>query len=288
VAAKSSPTLRQRELSARLRDLRLQAGLTIEQVAEHLLCSPAKISRIETAKRGVSLRDVRDLTEHYGVPEAERPYLMDLARQSKDPAWWQNYDLPAPDFVGLETAAVGIEVNELTFVPALLQTEDYARALIEGLAPKLAADVVQDRVKSRMIRQQALTADPPVRYWAVMDEGALQRVVGGPAVMREQYQALSERALLPNVTIQVIPFAFGAHPGMEGNFTILEFEDPVASGAVYIEGRLGYFVLEDLKDVERYRRAVNDVRAVALSPRDSLGLIKEIASFHDREGPGQG
>lgn len=283
MAAKSSPTLRRRELAARLRELRVRADLSVDQVAERLLCSPAKISRIETAARGVSLRDVRDLSDLYGVTPEQRDHMMELARQGKERAWWQDYDIPAPAFVGLEAAAAAMEVNELAFIPALLQTRDYAQALVEGMAPKIATDTVQQLVEARVIRQQLLTGERPLRYWAIVDEGALHRLVGGPAIMSAQLRSMLDQAMLSNITVQVVPFGLGAHPGMEGNFSILRFEEPAVSDVVYVEGRLGFFLLERPTDLDRYRRAFEDIRAVALSPKESLIMMRRAAESLDRE-----
>jgi transcriptional regulator with XRE-family HTH domain len=279
MVAKPSPTLRRRELAARLRELRLVAGMTADEVAEKMLVSPAKISRIETGVRGVSLRDVRDLCEIYGVDPVDASRLATLVRESKQPSWWQSYDLPYATFVGLEAAATSILDYESGLVPALLQTEDYARAAVEGILYDAGDELVDQRVTARLTRQEVLYQPTPPHLWAVLDESALRRVVGGPDIMRVQLEVLIDRAALPNVTLQVISFETGAHPGMDSTFTLLELPGGV-SDIVYIEGLVGNLYQESPTDLTRYRRAFDQLRAIALSPRDSLARIAVMAKTH--------
>jgi transcriptional regulator with XRE-family HTH domain len=275
----ASPTLRRRELAARLRDLRLRAGLTAEDVATRMLVSPAKISRIETGARGVSLRDVRDLCEIYGADADEHEHLAALVREAKQPSWWQRYDLPDATYVGLESAAATILDYESTVIPGLLQTEDYARAVTEGVLCDAGPEIVQQRVEARLTRQRLLGQDSPPLLWTVVDEAALHRVVGGPGVMRAQLEALVDRAALPNVTLQVIPFEAGAHPGMDSTFILLHLEEEV-SDVVYIEGLVGNLYQENPADLARYRRVFDQLRAIALSPKESALRISAVAKLH--------
>ncbi|HEY0359809.1 MAG TPA: helix-turn-helix transcriptional regulator, partial [Mycobacteriales bacterium] len=263
MARSSSPTLRRRELATRLRDLRLQTGLTADEVAARMLVSPAKISRIETGARGVSLRDVRDLCEIYTADAGEREHLATLVREAKQPSWWQQYDLPYATFVGLESAAATILDYESSVIPGLLQTEDYARAVTDGILCDAAPDLTRQRVEVRLTRQRLLTQESPPQLWTVIDEAALHRVVGGPGVMRAQLEALAERATLPNVTVQVVPFEAGAHPGMDSTFILLHLEEEV-SDVVYIEGLVGNLYQESPSDLARYRRVFDQLRAIAL------------------------
>jgi transcriptional regulator with XRE-family HTH domain len=279
MARTASPTLRRRELAARLRDLRVQAGLTADEVAVRMLVSPAKISRIETGARGVSLRDVRDLCAIYGADAAECEHLSTLVRESKKPSWWQHYDLPDATFVGLESAAATILDYESSLVPGLLQTEDYARAVTEAILYDSGPEVVQQRVEVRLTRQRLLTQEPLPRLWTVVDEAALHRVVGGPDVMRAQLEALVDRAALPNVTVQVIPFEAGAHPGMDSTFILLHLDEDV-SDVVFIEGLVGNLYQESPSDLARYRRVFDLLRAIALSPKESLVRISAVAKMH--------
>jgi transcriptional regulator with XRE-family HTH domain len=270
-----SPTVRRRELGAFLRALRIEQGLTVEQVAEHLLCSPSKVSRMETGHRGIISRDVRDLCDLYGViDQAERNRLMMLARGGKQQAWWQSYDLSYATYVGLEAEAVVISAFQSSVVPGLLQTADYARAGHERSMPKFDPDEIEKQIEAKLIRQQLLTGEDPPSFTAVLDEAALHRVTGSPRIMRAQLERLVEASHLPNVTIQVLPFAVGAHPALESNFSILEL--PVTSDVVFVEGMVGSIYLERPEDLERYRRTFGRLRSLALSPEATVGLLVEM------------
>ena len=271
-----SPTVRRRELGALLRALRTQHDLTVDQVAEHLLCSPSKVSRLETGHRAATLRDVRDLCELYGVSDpGERERLMSLAREARQQAWWQSYDLNYSTYVGLETEAVAISGFQSTVVPGLLQTAGYARAGHEGAMPRLSDDEIQRLIEAKLTRQQLLTQPHPPSFSAVLDEAALHRVVGGPRVMADQLDRLLEAARLPHITIQVIPFAIGAHPGVESNFNILDMPTPTP-GVVFVEGLVGSIYLERSEDLDRYHRVFDRLRTIALTPDESIGLIASI------------
>ncbi|MGW0804943.1 helix-turn-helix domain-containing protein [Nonomuraea sp. NPDC002799] len=274
-----NPTLRQRQLAIRLRELRHEAGLSIAEVAEHLLCSPAKISRLETAQRRVSLRDVRDLCRLYGV--ADPAELMTIAKDARQKEWWQDYDEPTfRPMIGLETDAVAITEIEITTIPGLLQTEDYARAVIRGWTPGIAADILDDRVQARIKRQGLLHRNNPPRYRVLLDESALHRRVGGSQTMREQLLRLAEAADLPHVVIQVIPFTAGAHMGFDSMFRLLEFErNSGIADTVFVEHQMGLFYLEGDK-VERFREAISHLTAEALSPQESTRKIVTLAGVH--------
>ena len=270
----ASPTVRRRELGARLRALRLAAGMTVEDVAGRMEVSPAKISRIETAARPASVADVRYLCELYQVSTEERDGLLSLSRESKQRSWWQQYGLPEgiQTYVGLEQSALELHTYETSFVPALLQTEAYADALTAGTAPNASADQVTQLVQARITRQQRLLDDPPLQLWAVVDEVALYRLVGTDEIMRDQLTALTERSRLPSVTVQVIPLEAGAHIGMDSAFTVLHLAE--VKDVVYVEGLIGNFYLENPGDLARYRKAFDQLRAIAMSPRDSVARIQ--------------
>ena len=274
--ASVSPTVRRRELGARLRALRLASGLTAEDVAARMEVSPAKISRIETGARGVSIADVRFLCDLYAVSTEERDRLLTLTRESKRRSWWQQYGLPESlaTYIGLEDAAVSIQQYETSIVPPLLQTQEYAHALVSG-AGFYAMPEQEQLVQARMTRQEILTANPALQLWAVIDEAALHRMVGGPEVTRAQLQALAERSRAKNITLQVIPFAAGAHPGLNSSFIILHLEE--VQDVVYVEGLIGNFYLQSPADIVRYRRTFDELRAVALGPQDSRKLIDAVA-----------
>jgi transcriptional regulator with XRE-family HTH domain len=273
-----SPTVRRRELGALLRALRNQKGLTVEQVAEQLMCSPSKVSRMETGHGIATSRDIRDLCNLYGVTDqAERDRMMDLARQGKQQGWWQSYDLDFGTFVGLEAEAVGTKYYQSTILPGLLQTADYARALHEAVVPRLSPERVDALVEVRMLRQQLLTRDPPITISAVLDEAALHRAVGGSHVMWVQMKRLIEVARQPNVTLQVIPYAAGAHPAMDSTFRILEFSESVPA-VVYVEGLVGWIYLDRPAEIERYQEVFQSLCSTALGPQDSIDLITRISA----------
>ena len=271
-----SPTVRRRELGALLRALRNQNGLTVEQAADQLLCSPSKVSRMETGHGAATPRDIRDLCNLYGVTDqAERDRLMKLARESKLQGWWQSYDLTYATYVGLEAEAVAISDFQSSVVPGLLQTPDYARAGHEGTMPRLSNEQIEMQIQAKLTRQSLLTEVNPLTFRAVMDEAVLRRVVGGPQVMGKQLDRLIEVARLPNVTLQIIPFTVGSHPGLESNFNILELPKPTPS-IVFVEGLVGSMYLERAEDLKRYQEVFERLQTVALSPKDTINAIAKI------------
>jgi transcriptional regulator with XRE-family HTH domain len=280
-----SPTLRRRELGLLLRALRNEQGLTVEQVAERLLCSTSKVSRMETGQRGATLRDVRDLCEIYGVTDETRiAHLMDLAREGKQQGWWQSYDLDYATYVGLEEAAISLSYYQSSIVPGILQTPDYARAVHEAGVQDYAPGRIDAHVDVRMRRQRLLTRDPPLRVSVILDEAVLRRAVGGPAVMAAQLGHLVELAKLPSITIQVIPFSVGAHPAMDSMFDILEFGESAPS-VVYVEGLMGSIFVERTQDIARYLKAFELLRVAALAPKESIELIVEAQAQHNSAAP---
>jgi hypothetical protein len=271
-----SPTIRRRELGSVLRGRREELGLTVEQVAEHLMCSPSKISRMETGQRGATPRDVRDLCVFYGIAdEAERTRLMTLAVEGKQQGWWQPYGLPYGEYVGLEQAATSMDVYNSAVVPGLLQTSGYAKALHEAAMPQLAPAVIDQRIEERLTRQQLLDRSDPPLIQIVMDEAVLRRPIGGPAVMRDQLERMTKIAARPNVTIQVLTFELGAHPALESNFTILKLGGR-APNIVYVEGLIPPAIYRRAKDVQRYQQVFERLRDIGSSPEDSAGLIARI------------
>ena len=281
VAEVRSPTVRRRELGALLRSLRLERGFTVEQVAAELLCSPSKVSRMETGQRGATLRDIRDLCGLYGVTdEDERDRLMDIAREGKQPGWWQSYALPYTTYVGLEQAAASIKIYHSAAVHGLLQTGSYTRAIHKVGIIRLSEEVIEERVKERYTRQQRLTDVNPPRVEIILDEAVLWRPVGGPSAMREQLDRIVAVAAYPNVTVQVLPFKIGAHPALESDFTILSFDGQAAT-VVYVEGLSGYMYLERPSDVERYQQVFGRLHTMASSPEDSVDIITKIRETHE-------
>jgi transcriptional regulator with XRE-family HTH domain len=280
--AGTSPTVRQRELGKRLRELRNQHNMTVEEVAENLLCSATKISRLETGARRPNPRDVRDLCRLYELDEPTTGELMGLARGAREQGWWTEYDdLEVDHLIGLEQNATAITCFSVYYVPGLLQTADYARTVIKAIAPKMVPDIHRQRVEARMRRQQLLEEDDPPLYHVLLDESALHRRVVGPAVMAAQLDKAIDAQRRGKVTIQVIPFDIGAYAGADGYFVLLEFE----AGAdlppvVYIEGLTGSKYLERDADIARYRETIDYLRNLALSPADSMQRMTEIRDIY--------
>lgn len=275
-----SPTLRRRRLSAELRRLREAAGVSVADAAKALECSPDKILWIERAEWvRPNPRDIRDLLDAYNVTDKrQRELLIALAREGGQRDWWQPYSKMLSErystYIGLETEAVALWTFQLAVVPGLLQTPEYAAAL-ERTGPAVVDEAeIERRVELRTERQRILTGDDPVTLFAVIDEAALRRRVGGEDVMRAQRAHLAEMAQHPRITLQVIPFYVGSHPGTAGSFTILSFDqgDP---DAVYVETIAGELLLEEDPDVKRYRAASLRLTGMALTPSDTIAMITE-------------
>jgi transcriptional regulator with XRE-family HTH domain len=279
VVVDRSPTVRRRRLGIELRRLRETAGLMIEDVATHLECSSSKVSRIETGKAVPRVRDVRDMLELYDVTETQADLLLTIVREAQQKGWWTDYEdvLPAAfeTYVGLEAEASSLRTFQ-HHVHGLLQTEDYARAMLRG-AHLSDSDGVERLVALRMRRQDMLTKPTPIELWAVIDEAALHRLMGGREVMRGQLAHLVEIAELPNVTLQVLPFTKGAHAGVIGAFTLIEFPDPTDNDVVYVDSPAGSIYLEKDKDLRRYTLVFDHLRAAALPPDESVPFIENVA-----------
>lgn len=279
MATAQSPTVRRRRLALELRHLREAAKLTCEEVAEQLECSASKISRVETGRVSVSPRDVRDMLAIYGVPEDERDGLVQLARESRQKGWWHAFgDTVHPHFatyLGLENAASQIRLYKSTRIPTLLQTEGYARAI--NAAGRVGGQFDSDdrQFALQMERQRQARANPP-RVWAVIDEAALRRQVGGPEVMREQLEHLCEASLSPNLFLQVIPFSGGAYVALDLPFVILGFPDPVDPDVVCMGYATGCLWIEDMSEVDRYNLFFHHLQASALSFDDSVALMTSV------------
>ncbi|MFI9049314.1 helix-turn-helix domain-containing protein [Streptomyces sp. NPDC053427] len=283
MASNINPTVRRRRLGQELRRLREDKGMTAEQVAERLLVSQSKISRLENGRRSISQRDVRDLCGVYEVDDHRIvDSLMQMAKDSRQQGWWHAFgDIPYSVYIGLETEAASLRVYESLLVPGLLQTPGYAEAVIPGAVPELAPESLEKRIQVRMRRQERVN-DPkrPLRLWVVLDESALRRVVGSHLVMREQLDHLVEMSHLPHVTVQVLPYDTGAHAGMSGTFSILEFDDASDSSVVYIEGVTSDLYLEKTNDVHKYTIMYEHLRAQALNADQSREFIARAAKAH--------
>ncbi|MFF5427420.1 MULTISPECIES: helix-turn-helix transcriptional regulator [unclassified Streptomyces] len=283
MASNVNPTVRRRRLGQELRKLREAKGMTAEQVAERLLVSQSKISRLENGRRSISQRDVRDLCGVYEVEDEHMVNsLMQMAKDSRQQGWWHAFgDIPYSVYIGLETDAESLRVYEPQVIPGLLQTHAYAEAVISGALPESTPAEIEKRVTVRTRRQERIRDEErPLRLWAVIDEGALRRVVGGKQLMVEQLEHLIEQSLLPHVTVQVLPFEMGAHPGISGQYSILEFPDASDSSVVYIEGVTSDLYLEKAPDVAKYSLMYEHLRAQALNVEQTREFIAKQAKVY--------
>jgi transcriptional regulator with XRE-family HTH domain len=274
-----SPTLRLWQLAESLRGHRERAGLTIEEAAGRLKArsprwSRSKVQRIETRSYAPQPAEVEHLAAIYEVPADEAVALVQMAREARQKGWWQSSALPKPfqTMAGLEQAATTVRQFELAMVPGLLQTSDYARALMTAFVPTLPPEVLENRVGARMVRQQVLTQADPLEFQVIVSEALLRCPVGGGRVWRGQLERLVETTGEPTVTIQVVPFAAGPHPGMEGAFTILTLPG-LAADLGYVEGPAGSIYLEEQDHVRRCTMRFAVLSSLALSPSASIELI---------------
>jgi transcriptional regulator with XRE-family HTH domain len=276
VALRSSPSIRHRRLATDLEQLRDAAGLTREAVAEQMDWHPTKLYRIESARSGITPADIRHLLDLYGVTDqSQREALIALARHARQKGWWTKYDdVFHGSYVELEAEASKLQTFELVVVPGLLQTEGYIRALNRG--SQIVSDI-ERRVAARLERQRLLDRDDPPQLWAVIDEAALTRPVGGPAIMREQIDRLIESQERENVTLQVIRTAVGSHPGMDGAFIMMEFPNPDFFGPlVHLETATDGLYLEEAGEIARYTLIFDHLRAIALGPGESVAYMQGI------------
>ncbi|MGW7317292.1 helix-turn-helix domain-containing protein [Streptomyces sp. NPDC054865] len=281
MAANGNPTVRRRRLGAELRRLRLAGGLTSRQVAEHLLISQPKISHLENGRRAIKPRDVRDLCGLYGVTDPQVvDSLMRMATETDRLGWWAACGkVPYSAYIGLETEACSIRSYEPLVIPGLLQTPAYARAVIEETIPLATAEQIATRLTVRLRRQhRAHHPARPLRLWVVLDESALRRVVGGPEIMREQLEHLNHLGGQPHITMQVLPHDVGAHPGVSGQFSILDFADAPAAGTVYLERFTSDIYLEKRSDVQHYSTMYDHLQARALNPDTTRRFISRVGT----------
>jgi transcriptional regulator with XRE-family HTH domain len=279
-ARSAGQTVQRLVLGGHLRRLREQARMTTERAAVSIRGSHSKISRMEHGRVGFKERDIVDLLALYGVGEgAEREALLGLAREANTPGWWQVYADILPNWVepyfGLEAAASFIREYELQFVPGLLQIEEYARAVIRlGNLP--SEDEVIRRAQARVSRQQILHREDPPKLWAVLDEGALRRVIGGRQVMQAQLLHLIEMCDHPDVTLQILPFSAGAHRAMGGPFTILRYTEPDLRDVVYIEQLTSALYLDKPTEVDAYLGVIEEVCLQADPSVKTPGTLKSV------------
>ena len=284
-APAGGPTVLRMLLGAQLRRLREHATISRDDAGYHIRASGSKISRMELVRVSFKERDVTDLLEYYGVTDpAEREKLVQLTREANATPWYQKFQDVVPDwfhvFVGLEEAAQLIRVYEVQFVPGLLQTEEYARAIIMQGAPGVDPDEVERRVALRMGRQKLLTRENPPRYWVIMDEAALRRPMGGRDVHFAQIERLIDLVGEPNITLQVMPFRYGGHAADGGAFTIMRFPETDLPDVVYMEYLTGAHYIDKPEEVERYAAVMERLSVAGTSPdrtREILtGMLKDI------------
>jgi len=271
------PTVRLRRLAGELRRLRAAADLTREEVADRTGINEATLYRLETGRARPQQRTLLSLLEAYSVPEAQREEIVALSKGADGQGWLRPYHSELSEqysaYISFEAEAKAVRNYESSFIPGLLQTEDYARAVIRGVLPQATSRDVEQRVQARMERQAVLEKSELLQLWAIVDEAALHRVVGGDKVMREQLEHLQAMASEPQVTLQVIPFRAGAHPGMPGSFVLMSFPDAADPEIVYTDSMAGEVFLEAEADVSRYGLIFDNLRAIAMSPADSRLLI---------------
>ncbi|GGP34208.1 helix-turn-helix domain-containing protein [Saccharothrix coeruleofusca] len=273
----TGPTALRIVLGAQLRRLREAAGLSRAEAGYQIRGSDSKISRLELGRVGLKVRDVTDLLTMYGMTDEDaREKFLAMVRRSNEPGWWHRYSDLMPDwfqdYVGLEEAAARILTYETQFVPGLLQTEDYARAIASHGRAELATAEVERRVKLRMDRQKILWRPTAPRLWAVIDESVLHRPIGGRRVLREQLDHLLEVTEQPQVTLQVVPYELSGYAA-EGPFSVLRFGEPDLPDIVYVEHLAGALYLDKREELEMYGRVFDRLTVDAETPDRSRQLL---------------
>ncbi len=282
VEASGGPTVLRMLLGGQLRKLREAAGITPDRAGYEIRASRSKISRVEHGRVGFKERDVSDLLTLYGVTDEQvRRHMLTLAQHANSPGWWARYDDVLPDwfetYVGLEQATSLIRTYELQFVPGLFQTKEYARAVTVLGHRAAPAEEIERRVSLRLNRQQILNrADAMPKIWAVIDESALRRPLGGREVMRAQLQHLLELTESLQVTLQIMPFDRGGHSAAGGSFSILRFAAPDLPDIVYLEQLTGALYLDRPEEIDHYREVMNSLSAEAETPVESERQLKRL------------
>ena len=280
--APRSPTAVRRELGQRLRAMRTGADMTVAEAAEQVGISTSKLTKIELAQLSATRDDVLKLLDTYGeAGPDQQALLLTMVREGNRKEWWEGRRTLHPKFgsyLGLESVATTLQAYETTLVHGLLQTPDYARAMLRAARPELLEHEIDQLVQFRLRRQQVLTRTdpPPLTLWSVMDEAVLRRQVGGRETMHAQLQRLITASELPNVTLLVMPDEQGAHPGLDGPMSILQFETGTRP-VVYVEGQAGNLYMEKDDDLRRCQQTMNHILAAAPGPDQSLALIRQIA-----------
>ncbi|GAA2282502.1 helix-turn-helix transcriptional regulator [Actinomadura sp. NPDC048955] len=277
-----SPTVHQRRLRVELRRAREAAELTQEQAAKALEWSLSKIIRIEGGMVRVAVSDVRVMLQQYGVPSERYDEFLGLARAARETAWWSAYrrvlSPQMAELIGFESAAGACREFDPLLVPGLLQISAYAKEILSNLRGEDAPEQISELVEVRLRRQEIFEGDAPPRFYFVIDEAAIRRLVGGAAVMRAQLSHLLEMAKRPNVTIEIVPLDRGAHPGLSGPFKLLEFVEAEDDDVLYLEGAQGELIGRDYReDIVRYREKFEVLRRISLGPEGSAVLLNTVA-----------
>ena len=279
-----SPLVQRRRLRSELRSAREAKGLTQDQVAHEMDWSLSKIIRIEGASSSISANDLKALLSLYGITESERvDSLLALAKAGRERSWWSAYRDAAPSLllqlIEYESVASAIRQFETLFIPGILQTEEYARAVIQNYYDDEGpgSDKLRALVELRVRREGLLNSEHSPSFNFMLDEAAVSRLVGGSSVMRSQLRRLIAVAEKPNVTVEIVPFSAGLHPGMRGPFEIIEFVDPLDKDIVFVETPRGDIISDDPKETKSYRDAFDRLEKASLGPRDSLALLARIA-----------
>jgi transcriptional regulator with XRE-family HTH domain len=270
-------------LGSQLRRLREAKGVTREDAGYHIRGSESKISRLELGRVSFKERDVEDLLTLYGVTEeAERAPFMALVREANQQGWWQSFSEVLPNwfqpYIGLEESASLIRTYELQFIPGLLQTEEYARAIITQGNRGVPKEDIEARVNVRLNRQKVLNRENAPRLWVVIDEAALRRPIGGVKTMKAQIEHLIGLMATPSLTLQVMPFDFGGHAAEGGAFSILRFPESDIPDVVYIEVLGGANYLDKREEVDRYMEAMDRLAVDSTTPARTADVLKKIAS----------
>jgi transcriptional regulator with XRE-family HTH domain len=287
----ASPLMLQRRLRTELRSARLSCSLTQEQVAKAMEWSLSKMNRIEKAKSAISINDLKALLPLYGITDKEQTYeeLLDLARAvtrargGRRDQWWRHFNEVAPatllELLDYEAAASTVSQFETIFAPGILQTEEYASAVLQVFYDdQSSAERVNALVDLRTRRRDLLTSQGAPKFSFVLDESVIHREVGSPATMSQQLQYLANAADLPNVTIQIVPFTAGLHSGMKQSFELIQFAETPDENIVFLESPRGDFISDDPEETRNYLKAIRRIAAVSLSPAESVARLRKAAA----------
>jgi hypothetical protein len=278
--AQGSATVRRMIVGAHLRRLREEKGITRADAGYTIRASESKMSRLELGRVAFKERDISDLLVYYGVTDPEqRDQVIRLVREANRPSWWREFDDVMPqyfqNYIGLEEAAATLRTYEIHFVPGLLQTQEYARAVLSSTVPPLTGRDLDRAVTLRLTRQQVLAREEPLKVWAAVDEAALRRRIGRAGTHRAQLEHLVELAERPGVALQVLPTENGLHVG-GGPFSILRFDDPELPDVVYVESLVGASYVDKTDHVERYAEVMNRLSVESLTPDESVAFIHKL------------